>query len=174
VSVTVQVILTGTWLAVEQVLDMMVKSAAFAPERLGLLVKVSGTVPVFVSVTTTGPLPGLGKSRKEPNGTLAGKVTGGMPVPTSDTLCVLGEALSAKLSEAFSAAPVEGVNVRVTTQLIPAATGVEVEQVVDPATIAKSAALVPVMPGLLEKVREPVPVFVRVTIMEALVVPCGT
>lgn len=86
-----------------------------------------------------------------------------------------GEALSAKLSAALSAPPVGdavGLNVRVTVQDEPPATWLNVEHVVE--VIVKSPAFVPVMPGLLVKVREAVPVFMRVTIMEALVVPSGT
>jgi len=110
-----------------------------------------------------------------PNGRDAGKLTtGAVPVPVSVTLCVFGVALSAKFSDAFSARAVEGVKVSATTQLAFAATGDAVEHVVIPATIVKSAAFVPISDGLLVKESWAFPVFIRVTVIWALVEPFGT
>ena len=102
------------------------------------------------------------------------KVTlGGIPVPLSATVCMAGVALSAKLSVAFSAPPVDGLKVRITVQMpLLAATGVVTEQV--PPTMGKSAAFGPVTFGALEKLSAAFPVLVSVTVMELLIVSCGT
>src|SRR5208282_3844765 len=92
--------------------------------------------------------------------------------PLSATLCELGDALSAKPSEADSPAAVDGLNVSVTVQFAPAATWLAVEQVA--AVMAKSAAFAPERPGLLEKVSEALPTFIKVTVIGALVGPSGT
>jgi len=84
VRVTVQLPPAATGAAVEQVAAVLVKSAAFAPETTGLDVKLSGAVPVFISVTV---IPGLVvPSSCGANGRLAGRVTAGaVPVPVSAT-----------------------------------------------------------------------------------------
>jgi hypothetical protein len=174
VSVTVQLPPAATGDAVEQVAEAIAKSDAFVPVTLGLLVNVRAAVPVFIRVTITC---GLVEPRgTEPKAVLAGRLTIGagavVPVPISETLCGLGVALSAKVSEALSADVVEGLNVSVTVQLAPAFTGAAVEHVAD--TILKSAAFVPEMAGLLLKISDPVPVFIRVTVTCPLVPPCGT
>jgi hypothetical protein len=171
VKVTVQLAPGFTDPAVEQVLETIEKSAAFAPVMDGLLVNVSDPFPVFISVTVICPLvPPCGT---DPNDSLAGKLTTGrVPVPVSGTLCVLGVALSAKFNEAFSAPPVEGLNVSFTVQVPPAATGFAGKQVLE--AIAKSPAFVPVTEGVLVKVSDALPVFIRVTVICALVVPSGT
>jgi len=98
---------------------------------------------------------------------------GGIPVPLSGTLCIGGVALSAKSSEAVSAALVEGVNVSVTMHVPPfGATPVPATHVF--VVIAKSAALAPESWGAAVKLRATLPGFVRVTVMAALVVNCGT
>jgi hypothetical protein len=75
-------------------------------------------------------------------------------------------ALSAKFSEAVSAmAEVAGVKTTVTVQLAPAATEAAVEHVAT--VMAKSAAFVPVMLGLLVNVNGAPPEFVSVTAIEA-------
>jgi len=53
VRVTVQLEPAFTGDAVEQVAETIVKSNLLVPPRLGLLVKVSEPVPVFISVTMT-------------------------------------------------------------------------------------------------------------------------
>ena len=173
VSVTAQLAPAATGDAVEHVLDTIPKSAAFGPVNVGLLVNVSGKLPEFISITTICAL--VDPFGTAPNAKLAGRLTIGagtlVPVPLSGTLCGLGVALSAKFSEAFSIAAVDGLNVIVTVQLVPAFTGEAVEQVAD--TIAKSAALVPEIVGLLLKINEPVPVFISVTVTWPLVLPCG-
>ncbi len=82
--------------------------------------------------------------------------------------------MSAKLSAALSPAAVDGLNVIVTVQLPPEATGAAVEQV-EAAVLVKSAAFAPVMLGLDVKVSDAFPVFISVTVITALVIPsdCG-
>jgi hypothetical protein len=98
---------------------------------------------------------------------------GGIPVPVSGTLCIGGEASSAKFSEALSAVPVDGVKVSITVQvpLLPA-TGVPIRQVF--ALMAKSPALAPVMLTAAVKFKAVFPVLVSVTLFVVLVVNCGT
>jgi len=171
VTMTVQLPPATTGVATEQVVAVMAKSAAFVPDTDGAAVKFRGAVPVFISVTVIAAL--VTPCDCVPNGKLAGRVTAGaVPVPVSETVWGLGTALSAKLRDAFSAALVEGLNVRVTVQLEPAATGEAVEQVA--AVIAKSAAFVPVTLGLLVNVSDALPVFISVTVIVGLVVPLGT
>ena len=113
---------------------------------------------------------------KPPLATVGVRQTIGMPeetpVPVSITVCVLGVALSTKLSEAFSAAAVDGLNVSVTVQLPPATTALPTVHVV--AMMAKSAPFVPETLGALVKLRGAVPVFISVTIIEGLVTPWVT
>ncbi len=164
----------ATGVAVEQVeAAVLVKSAAFAPVTLGLDVKVSCPVPVFSNVTVVAAL--VVPSGCGPNGTLAGRLTAGaVPVPVSGTVWGLGVALSARLREALSAPEVVGLKVTVTMQVVPGATDTAVEQVVEPATITKSIAFVPVIDGLLAKFRALEPMFVSVTVIPALVIPSTT
>lgn len=80
-----------------------------------------------------------------------------------------GEALSEKFSVAFSdPGGTEGVNLTVTVQLIPTEREFPLPAMHVVAVMIKSAAFVPVMPGLLLKVKDPLPEpqFVRVTVME--------
>jgi len=93
-------------------------------------------------------------------------------MPESVTDWELGLALSEKSSDAVSIAVVDGLKVRVATQLAPAFTGAEVEQ--EDEIRMKSAALAPETCGLLLKNSDPVPIFCRVTIICAPVTPCGT
>ena len=92
-----------------------------------------------------------------------------VPVPVSGTVCELGVALSEKLSVAFSIVVVDGLKVSTTAQLPPAVTGDVLEHVAD--TIVKSAAFGPEIDGLLLKRREPVPVFMSVTVTWPLTPP---
>jgi hypothetical protein len=85
---------------------------------------------------------------------------------------VLGTALSVKFSEALSAPAVEGLNVSLTVQLPPPATGLAGKHRLE--VIAKSPAFAPVMDGMLPNVSVPVPVFIRVSVTCALVVPSST
>ncbi len=174
VRVTVQLEPAITGATIEQVAAVNAKSVAFMPVTLGLLLRVSVALPVFISVAVIAVL--VDPVGTGPNGTLAGRLAIGagteVPVPVSGTLWVAGVALSAKLSDADSAAKVEGLNVIVTVQLPPAATWFTVEQVME--LIAKSAAFAPVTVGLLEKMSGPVPVFISVIGNGALVAPWGT
>ena len=87
------------------------------------------------------------------------------PVPLSATGCGLPAALSVN-DRLPDAAPVAvGVNVTATVQVPAAATGVEVEQVVPEVAMAKGAAAV-----IALRVRLRLPVLVRVTLWELLVV----
>ncbi len=164
----------ATTLMVEQVAAVIAKSGPYLPVTFGLLLKIREALPVFVSVTIdTGLVVPCGMA---PNGSVPGRLTTGaggtVPVPVSETLCVAGVALSAKLSDAASAANVEGLNVSVTVQLPLAATGEAVEQVMP--VIAKSAAFVPETLGLLVKFSGAAPVFISVTIIAGLVTPFTT
>jgi hypothetical protein len=90
----------------------------------------------------------------------------GTPVPAKLTVCGLLEALSVsvRLPERLPAAV--GVNVTLITQLLLAATGTVVLQVVPLAAIAKSPVTV-----MLVKLKDAVPLLVTVTGLAALVVP---
>ena len=170
VMMTVQVPAAVTGLATAQVPPVMTKSPAFAPVTM-MLVKFSVTFPVFVRVTVICTLAGL-TGTEAPKETLGGSPTvTPVPAPESGSDWVAGEALSAKLSVAVSAiGGTDGENRTVTVQLNPTAIefALPVRQVVE--VIVKSAAFVPVIPGLLENVNEPDPdpQFVSVTVREAL------
>jgi|SRR5208282_2679806 len=85
VRVTVQAPLAATGDAVEQVAAVLVKSAAFVPDIAGLLLNVSGPLPVFISVTNIVPL--VVPFGTLPNGRLAGRLTAApVPDPVSDTV----------------------------------------------------------------------------------------
>src|SRR5271170_6255994 len=94
------------------------------------------------------------------------------PPPLSATLCAPGLALSAKFREAVSMDGVEGFRVRVTVQGATAATWLVVEQVI--LVMEKSIAFAPETEGLELKVSDAEPVFVKVTVMGALVTPSAT
>jgi hypothetical protein len=173
VTITLQLLPAVTGFAVEQAEEEIAKSPAFGPLIDGLAENTSEALPVFIKVTVMGAL--VTPCGSAPKARLSGKdTTGAVPVPVSVTVWLLVRALllSAKLRMALSAAAVEGVNVTVTVQLLPAATGLAVEQV--EAVIAKSAILVPDTEGLLLNVSGPVPVFMTVSIIGALVEPSAT
>jgi hypothetical protein len=175
VKVTVHVWVGATEAAVEQVDDVMAKSAAFTPVMVGLLVNISGEAPMFCRTAFIGRLVAFCGSEPKDTVDVTRRTIGGpvIPFPLSWTICV--PALSTKESEAFSARPEEGVNVTITAQLAPEATMEAVEQVDE--TMAKSAAFVPVMAGLLLKITIKVLSvlrFMKVTVMTELVVPLAT
>ena len=167
VTMTVQLPPATTWDAVEHVLVEMLKSAPLAPVIFGLLVKFSAPLPVFMRVAVIGAL--VTPCVTLPKGRDPGRLTtGAVPVPVSMTLCMLPTTpllLSVKLIVAFSAVAVEGVKVSTTTQLEPMVTGEAVEQVVIATTMLKSAAFAPMTAGVLEKVSDALPVFMRVTVI---------
>jgi hypothetical protein len=91
VSVTVQFEPPATWEAVEQVIELIGKSAAFAPVTVGLLAKVNGAPPVFVSVTFIGALVAPteiegGENARAAGGMGARLTTGTVPVPVTVTV----------------------------------------------------------------------------------------
>lgn len=168
VSLTVQVPPEVSGFAGKHVLETNAKSPGFVPLIVGGLLNMSDPAPVFVIVSdsfglvvpwSTGPkaiLPGVLMTPGE------------VPVPVRETVCELGVALSTNLRVAVSAVEVDGVKETETPQVPPAATGLAVVQV--EVTMAKSAALVPLIEGLLVKESEPLPVFVSVTVKGELVV----
>jgi len=123
VIITVQLPVGATGVATTQVFAAMLKSAAFGPEMVGVLVKVRLALPVFISVTVRVALVvPLGTRLK---GRVVGSVTtgaGAVPVPERATVCGLLAALSAKVNVADSAAAVEGFKVIMTAQDAFAAT----------------------------------------------------
>jgi hypothetical protein len=95
------------------------------------------------------------------------KLTSGcVPVPLKLTVCGLLGALSVNERLPDAVPPAVGVNVIATVQVPDAATGVEVEQVLPELAMAKG----PVAP-MAVSVRLALPVLVRVTVCELLVVP---
>ncbi len=85
VSVTVQLPPAATGDAIEQVMELIGKSPAFAPVTAGLLVNVSEPVPVFISVTVIAAL--VAPWGTELKGSLPGsETTGAVPVPVSETV----------------------------------------------------------------------------------------
>jgi hypothetical protein len=165
VTATVQEPDAATGLDVEQV----VPEAAIAngPET-PIALKVRLALPVFVSVTVCAGLVVPTVSEGKVGG--AGKLTTGpVPVPLKLTVCGLLPALSVneRLPEFVPTAV--GVKVTVTAHEPDAATGLEVEQVVPEAAIAKG----PVVPVAVN-VRLALPVFVSVTVCDGLVVPTGS
>ena len=93
-----------------------------------------------------------------------------MPVPDRDAVCVVGEASSVNVTVAGPRAPTTGgVNVKLRSQLAPAATVAPFVQVVPVAATAKSAALVPLIATLVICSGEP-PGLVRVILDGLLVV----
>ncbi len=99
-----------------------------------------------------------------------------VPVPVSETVCVVGLASSVIVSVAASAEVVDGVKVTLMMHVPPAgATAVLFTHVV-PAAMAKSAAFVPLMTTVLEaaKCNVSVPELVNVTVSGPPVVLLGT
>jgi hypothetical protein len=94
--------------------------------------------------------------------------TGPVPVPLKLTVWGLPGALSVSERLPDRVPVAVGVNVTLITQLLPAATGALVLQVVPLAAIAKSPVA-----AMLVKVRDAVPLLVTVTALAALVVPTG-
>ena len=93
---------------------------------------------------------------------------GAVPVPLRATTCGLPLALSVSVRLPERLPATVGVNVTLITQLLLAATGALVLQVVPPTATAKSR--VAAMPA---KVKGAVPLLVTVTVPAALVVPSG-
>lgn len=124
-------------------------------------------LPVFVSVTVCGVV--VEAMFSWPNARLAGErlmvVAGTIPVPVRLTACGLPLALSVMVSEALREPAAEGVNVTIMVQLPPAPTPLPQLFV-----WAKSPAFAP-LSAILDIFREVLPVFVRVTLCAALVVP---
>lgn len=95
---------------------------------------------------------------------------GRTPLPASATVWVVGLALSARVSVADSAPFVLGLKVRLTEQVLEAASVVPLVQLA-PEAMAKSAAFGPLRAGAALKVKSALPVFVAVTVMALLVSP---
>jgi hypothetical protein len=138
--------------------------------------------PVFVSVTLITELVVL--TGTLPNGTVVVErlAVPNVPVPLNEAVCVVPAVppeSSVIVSVPASAAPVEGVNVRLITHEFPGpgagGTAVLFLHVVVAATIAKSAAFAPLIATAFAAARfnVSVPVFVTVTVIAALVVPLG-
>jgi hypothetical protein len=142
------------------------KSPAFVPPTVTPLT-TRLALPVFVTVTVCAAL--VAPIEVEPNVRLAvdSETTGACatPVPWSGTVCGLPVALSAIDSELVRVPAACGLNVMLTVQLAPAATGVAGEQV--PPEIAKSS---PAIDRLLI-VSGAVPLFSTVTDCAAEVEP---
>jgi len=96
---------------------------------------------------------------------LTGESFAVVPIPLSVTFCGLPAALSLMLTAAVRVPLAVGLNVTLILQLAPAAN--ELPQV---CVCAKFPGLVPVIAMLL-MVKLVVPVFLRVTVLAALVVP---
>jgi hypothetical protein len=130
------------------------------------MVKVA--VPVLVTVTGSAalvaPTNWFSKLRRGTDRLIAGAV----PVPVRLTVCGLPLALSVSVRLPERLPVAVGVNVTLIKQLLPAATGALVLQVVPLAATAKSPVA-----AMLVKVKEAVPVLVTVTGLAALVVPSG-
>jgi hypothetical protein len=88
------------------------------------------------------------------------------PVPLSALVWGLLSALSLKERLPDAVPAVVGVNVTATVQVPAAATGLEVEQLVPEVAMAKGPVT-----AIAVRVRLPLPVLVRVTLWELLVVP---
>jgi len=129
---------------------------------------VSEVLPVLVSVTVCRVLlvatDWAGKLREEGDKLTPGPV----PVPLKLTVCGLPLALSVSVRLPERLPVAEGVKVKLTTQLLLAATEALVLQVVPLAATAKSPVA-----AMLVKFKEAVPLLVTVTALSALVVPTG-
>ena len=134
------------------------------------------TVPVGVGVPDAGVtvavkvtlVPVATDVAEAVSAVVVGVIAGAVPVPVRFTTCGLLVALSVKVRVAVSLLVVFGSNSTLTVQVFPAAT-VELAHVSDP--MGKSDMLVP--PGVtVVIVKSVVPVFVPVTVLALLVVPC--
>lgn len=130
---------------------------------------VSALAPVFLSVTVC--VADVEPTLVEVKVRLVGeRLTAGAPAPVPLRATVCGEfgALSLKLSVAVKVPAAVGLKVNVTTQEAPTANVPLPTHDVAP---WKSEPLVPVIVGLLVKVRVAVPVFLIVTVCEADAAP---
>jgi hypothetical protein len=145
------------------------KSLALVPVS-PMLLMVRGAVPLLVSVTLFPAL--VVPMSWVPNARLVGlRVTAGaVPVPVRATVCGLPLALSVIEREAVSLPLMVGLKVTEMVQLVPAAIVAELPPFRHESVSAKSPALVPVSPMLL-MLRSALPLFVKVTVWAALVVP---
>jgi len=173
-TVTTQAPPGATEPSVGQVLLVTAKSAAFVPLMAGEALKVSGALPVFVTVTDIGALgmpTGTTPKRMllaESEATGAGAAA---PVPLRDTISgPPGRLLPLMFNVALRAPTAVGVNVITMEQLAPPATCPAPVGHVDAPVIAKSPEFAPVM--LIEvSCSVPVPpVTLMVTVCGALVV----
>ena len=168
-NVTLTVQLLPAARLVPQGLFEIAKSPAFAPVKV-MLVIVTAAGPVFVNVTVLAllvtPNPVLGKVK------LVGlRLTenGVSPVPDSGTLFGLVGALVVNTNDAALPPVAEGVKVRLTMQLAPAAR-LAPQGLFE---MEKSAAFAPVK-AMLEMVSVAEPVLVNVTVCGLVVTPTMT
>jgi len=163
VTATVQDPAAATVLEVEHV----VPDATVAKGPVTLIaVKVKLAPPVLVSVTVCeGLVVPIGSDGKV--GGADKLTTGPVPVPLKPTVCGLPLALSVKLSEALKLPVADGVNVTLTVQVLLGATAAPVQV---SALLAKSLAFVPLI-VTVEMLSAALPVLLRVTVCDALVVP---
>jgi hypothetical protein len=175
VTETVHVPFGATCPSVGQVLEVRAKSAAFAPVMVGLPLKVSGALPVFVTVTVIGEL-GIPTGTTPKRSDSVESVTAGagadVPVPLKATVCGLpAKSLPATLSVALRAPVAVGAKVIETVQFAPPASiPAPKGHVVPVGAMPKSPAFVPVM---VMDVSFSVPVFaatLTVAVCGALVV----
>jgi hypothetical protein len=161
VTATVQVAAAPTGFEVEQV----VPEAAMAKGPVtAIAVKVRLPFPVLVRVTVWELLVVPTNWGEKVNG--ADKLTtGAVPVPLKLTICGLLLALSVNVRLPERLPLAVGVNVTLITQLLLAATGAPVMQVVPLPTTAKSPVA-----AMLVKVKDAVPLLLTVTALAALVV----
>ena len=142
------------------------KSPGLVPASV-MLVIVIAVVPTFLRVTVLTGL--VVPTVTVPKFRLVGERLAVVPIPLSGTCCGLPLALSVTVKLAVRLPVVEGLNVRLTVQLLAAAK--ELAQVV--AVSGKSAASVPVT-AMLVMVNVVVPTLVSVTFLTALVTPNAT
>ena len=163
VTATVQDPAAATGLEVEHV----VPDATVAKGPVTLIaVRVRLAPPVLVSVTVCeGLVVPTGSDGKV--GTADKLTTGPVAVPLKLTVCGLPLALSVKLSEALKLPVADGVNVTLTVQVLLGATAAPVQV---SALLAKSLAFVPLI-VTVETLSAALPVLLRVTVCDALVVP---
>lgn len=141
---------------------VLAKSAAFAPV-IPMFAMLRSAVPMFVTVTVLVAL--VWPTCTLPKDRLAGKSLTTVPVPVSDTVWGLPDALSVIVSDAARVPWARGLNVTLIVQFAPAAT-------LDPQLLVceKSAGFAPAMVMLvILSVAEPV--LVSVTGWAALDVP---
>jgi hypothetical protein len=141
------------------------------PFEIVKLLMLIANAPVFVTVTgweaLVVPTGWLLKLRLVGETLGAGRRT---PVPLNATVRGLPGSLLLTERLADSAPTIVGVNVTLIVQLVPAASGDDVEQVVPSVATAKSPVTLPVM-AMLEIVRLMVPTFESVAAWAGLVVP---